>query len=115
MEIRKIGVVGAGTMGSGIAQVAAQSGFDVVLVDIAANALAKGLATIDKSLERLVAKGKLISEERSAARAKIASGGELEALAACDLVVEAACAGGDSPVNSSTVLSRAVFGWPQHS
>ncbi len=89
MEIRKIGVVGAGTMGSGIAQVAAQSGFDVVLVDIAANALAKGLATIDKSLDRLVAKGKLSSEERSAARAKIASGGELEALAACDLVVEA--------------------------
>ena len=89
MEIRKIGVVGAGTMGSGIAQVAAQSGFDVVLVDIAANALAKGLATIDKSLERLVAKGKLSSEERSAARAKIASGGELEALAGCDLVVEA--------------------------
>ena len=58
MEIRKVGVVGAGTMGSGIAQVAAQSGFDVVLVDISSAALAKGLATIDKSLERLVAKGK---------------------------------------------------------
>ena len=89
MEIRKIGVVGAGTMGSGIAQVAAQSGFDVVLVEISANALAKGLATIDKSLERLVAKGKLSAEERSAARAKLTSGGELEALAGCDLVVEA--------------------------
>lgn len=89
MEIRKIGVVGAGTMGSGIAQVAAQSGFDVVLVDIAAPALAKGLATIDKSLERLVAKGKLSAEERSAARAKVASAGELEALAGCGLVVEA--------------------------
>lgn len=89
MEIRKIGVVGAGTMGGGIAQVAAQSGFDVVLVDIAAPALAKGLATIDKSLERLVAKGKLSAEERSAARAKIAPAGELEALAGCGLVVEA--------------------------
>ncbi len=89
MEIRKIGVVGAGTMGSGIAQVAAQSGFDVVLVDIAPHALAKGLATIDKSLERLVAKGKLTSSERSAAREKIASAAELAALAGCDLVVEA--------------------------
>ncbi|MBP9823884.1 MAG: 3-hydroxybutyryl-CoA dehydrogenase [Thermoanaerobaculia bacterium] len=89
MEVRKIGVVGAGTMGSGIAQVAAQSGFDVVLVDIAPNALAKGLATIDKSLERLVAKGKLTVSERSAAREKIASAAELAALAGCDLVVEA--------------------------
>lgn len=89
MEIRKFGVVGAGTMGNGIAQVAAQSGFDVVLVDIASAALAKGLATIDKSLERLVAKGKLSGEERDAARSRIASASELEALASCDLVVEA--------------------------
>ena len=70
MEIRRIGVVGAGTMGSGIAQVAAQAGFDVVLVDIVARrARAKGLATIDKSLERLVAKGKL-TRRRSAAAAR---------------------------------------------
>jgi len=89
MEIRKIGVVGAGTMGSGIAQVAAQSGFDVLLVDIASPALAKGLATIAKSLERLVAKGKLTAEERDAAQARLASGGDLAALAGCDLVVEA--------------------------
>jgi 3-hydroxybutyryl-CoA dehydrogenase len=89
MEIRKVGVVGAGTMGGGIAQVAAQSGFDVVLVDIQAAALAKGLATIDKSLERLVAKGKLTGEARSAAQAKLSSAGELAALAGCDLVVEA--------------------------
>ncbi len=89
MEIRSVGVVGAGTMGSGIAQVAAQAGFDVVLVDIVAPALSKGLATIDKSLERLVAKGKLTAEERAGARAKLASATELDALAGCDLVVEA--------------------------
>ncbi len=88
-EIRRVGVVGAGTMGSGIAQVAAQSGFDVVLVDISSAALAKGLATIAKSLERLVAKGKLTPEASAAAQAKLASAGELEALAGCDLVVEA--------------------------
>jgi 3-hydroxybutyryl-CoA dehydrogenase len=89
MEIARMGVVGAGTMGSGIAQVAAQSGLDVVLVDISAPALAKGLAAIDKSLEKLVAKGKLASDERTAARARLTSAGELGALAGCDLVVEA--------------------------
>jgi 3-hydroxybutyryl-CoA dehydrogenase len=89
MEIRRIGVVGAGTMGRGIAQVAAQSGFDVLLVDISGAALAKGLATIGKSLERLVGKGKLTAEERDAALGRLASGGELAALANCDLVVEA--------------------------
>lgn len=89
MEIRRIGVVGAGTMGSGIAQVAAQSGFDVVLVDISSAALAKGLATIAKSLERLVGKGKLTGEESVATQSRLASGGELAALSGCDLVVEA--------------------------
>ena len=89
MEIRRIGVVGAGTMGSGIAQVAAQSGFDVVLVDISGAALAKGLATIAKSLERLVGKGKLTGDESVAAQSRLASGGDLAALSGCDLVVEA--------------------------
>jgi 3-hydroxybutyryl-CoA dehydrogenase len=89
MEIRTIGVVGAGTMGNGIAQVAACAGFDTVMVDVAPAALAKGVATIDKSLERLVAKGKLDAAARDAARARLATGGELAALAGCDLVVEA--------------------------
>jgi 3-hydroxybutyryl-CoA dehydrogenase len=89
MEIRRVGVVGAGTMGSGIAQVTAQSGLDVVLVDIQASALTKGLATIDKSLERLVSKGKLTGDERTAAQARLSSAGDLAALAGCDLVVEA--------------------------
>jgi len=89
MEIRSFGVVGAGTMGSGIAQVAAQAGFTVTLVDVAPSALAKGVATIEKSLERLVAKGKLTAEERDAARARIAPAGELSALADCALAVEA--------------------------
>jgi len=89
MEIRRIGVVGAGTMGNGIAQVAACAGFDTVMVDVVPAALAKGVATIDKSLERLVAKGRLDAAARDAARARLATGGELAALAGCDLVVEA--------------------------
>ena len=89
MEIRNFGVVGAGTMGNGIAQVAAQAGLDVTLVDIAPAALDKGLAAIDKSLERLVAKGKLAAADRDAARGRIRPAGSLDALAGADLVVEA--------------------------
>jgi len=89
MEIRTFGVVGAGTMGNGIAQVAAQAGFDVVLVDVVPVALERGLAAIDRSLERLVAKGKLEATARDAARARIRTGEALVALADCDLVVEA--------------------------
>ena len=89
MEIRTIGVVGAGTMGNGIAQVAACAGFDTVMVDVAPAALAKGVAAIDKSLERLVAKGKLDAAARDAARARVTTAGELGALSGADLVVEA--------------------------
>ena len=89
MEIRTIGVVGAGTMGSGIAQVAAAAGFDTVMIDVDAGALARGRTAIEKSLERLVAKGRLDAAARDAARARLVTGGELAALAGADLVVEA--------------------------
>ncbi|MEA2695458.1 MAG: 3-hydroxybutyryl-CoA dehydrogenase [Acidobacteriota bacterium] len=88
-EIQTIGVVGAGTMGHGIAQVAAQAGYQVVLVDVAPEALARGVAQIGKGLGRLVEKGKLPAEERDAALARVQSAGELAALADADLVVEA--------------------------
>ena len=89
MAIESIGVVGAGTMGSGIAQVAATAGIPTVLVDVAPAALERGLATIGKSLERLAAKGKLTAEAATGARERIRSAGSLDALAGCDLVVEA--------------------------
>ena len=89
MSALRVGVLGAGTMGNGIAQVAAAAGFETVLVDIAPAALDKGLAAIGKSLDRLVAKGKLDAEGATAVRARIASGTALDALAGCDLVVEA--------------------------
>jgi len=88
-EIRSIGVVGAGTMGHGIAQVAAQSGYGVVLVDSAPQALERGVAQIGKSLDKLVGKGKLTAEQREAALARLRPESALTALEAADLVVEA--------------------------
>jgi 3-hydroxybutyryl-CoA dehydrogenase len=88
-EIRSIGVVGAGTMGHGIAQVAAQSGYDVVLVDAMPQALERGVAQIGKSLDKLVGKGKLTGEQRERSLARLRSGSSLAALAGSDLVVEA--------------------------
>ncbi len=88
-EIERIGVVGAGTMGHGIAQVAAGSGFEVVLVDVAPDALAKGLAQIRKGYARLVEKERMSEAERDAALTRITTSSELGALDGSDLVVEA--------------------------
>ncbi len=87
--IERIGVVGAGTMGHGIAQVAAQAGYQVTLVDAAPAALERGMAQIGKGLSRLVDKGKLAAADRDAALGRIAAAGDLGALAAVDLAVEA--------------------------
>ena len=88
--IETVGVVGAGTMGHGIAQVAAQSGHRVILVDVVPEALERGLAAIEKSLAKLVDKGRLERADADAARRRIATGSELSELAEADLVVEAA-------------------------
>ena len=88
-SIRTIGIVGAGTMGHGIAQVAAQSGYQVILVDVVPAALERGRTQIGKGLERLVAKGKLAAEDRDQALGRLTTGGDLAALAGADLVVEA--------------------------
>jgi 3-hydroxybutyryl-CoA dehydrogenase len=88
-EIKTIGVVGAGTMGHGIAQVAAQSGYEVILVDVVPDALARGIASIGKGLGRLVEKGKLAAEARDEALARVKPAGEVAALAEAELVVEA--------------------------
>jgi 3-hydroxybutyryl-CoA dehydrogenase len=88
-EIRTIGVVGAGTMGHGIAQVSAQSGYEVILVDAVPEALERGRTQIGKGYERLVSKGKLAAEDRDQALGRLKTAGDLAALAAADLVVEA--------------------------
>jgi 3-hydroxybutyryl-CoA dehydrogenase len=90
MEIRSIGVVGAGTMGNGIAQACAVAGLPVVMTDVAQAALDRGMKTIDGSLERLVKKDKLTADRKAEVLARIATSASTDALAGCDLVVEAA-------------------------
>ena len=89
-ELRKIGIIGAGQMGSGIAHVCALSGFDVVINDISTELMESGLATINGNMARQVASGRISEDERSAALARIASSSDLEAIAEADLVIEAA-------------------------
>jgi len=88
--VKSVGVVGAGTMGNGIAHVFAQSGWSVSLTDVAAPLLEKALGTIRGNFDRQVKKGAVTAEARDAALARIATGTDLAALKDCDLVVEAA-------------------------
>src|SRR3954452_8831553 len=88
-EIMRVGVVGAGTMGNGIAQAFAQSGFTVSLIDAAEGALQRARATIDKSLGKLVDKGRLQADERTASLARIQTGTTVESLGSADFIVEA--------------------------
>ncbi len=90
MDIKMIGVVGAGQMGSGIAQVAAQTGFSVVMNDIADSFVQKGFATIRKNLDRMVEKGKLSSEKKDEIIGRIRGSVKIQDLSEGDLVIEAA-------------------------
>lgn len=89
MPIARIGVIGAGQMGAGIAHVAALAGKDVVLADVSGDLAGKGLAVVRKNLARQVEKGKVGSEAADAALARIVPSGDLGAFAQVDLVVEA--------------------------
>lgn len=90
MEIRKVGVIGAGTMGNGIAHVLARSGYDVVLCEVAQQFLDRGIATIRKNLQREVEKSKITSQESDAAVSRIRGVLDRKLLAECDFVIEAA-------------------------
>ncbi|MGE7648407.1 3-hydroxybutyryl-CoA dehydrogenase [Peribacillus frigoritolerans] len=90
MGIQKVMVIGAGQMGSGIAQVCAMSGYDVLLHDLKGEYVEKGLGTIAKNLSRQVEKGKMESEEKDAILSRLTSSTNLKNAAAVDLVIEAA-------------------------
>jgi 3-hydroxybutyryl-CoA dehydrogenase len=89
MEIRKVGVVGLGTMGAGIAQVSVQSGFETVGREVTAELGERGRATIDRYLSRGVEKGRLSGGDRDAALGRLTLTTELSDFADCDLVIEA--------------------------
>jgi 3-hydroxybutyryl-CoA dehydrogenase len=88
--ISKVGVIGAGTMGSGIAQACATAGLRAVMVDVAEAAIERGMAAIDASLERLVKKKRVTAEDKAAALKRVEGTTDYAMLASCDFVIEAA-------------------------
>jgi 3-hydroxybutyryl-CoA dehydrogenase len=102
MAIKTVGVIGAGTMGNGIAQVFAQSGFTVKLHDASEPAIDRALKTIDKSLSRFVEKGKLTAQDRDAALGRLSAAPSMDTFADVDYVVEA--------VVESLDVKRKIFG-----
>lgn len=90
MEIRSVGVVGAGQMGNGIAHVLALAGYDVLLTDISQDALTAALALIGRNLDRQVSRGKVSEADKAAALGRIRTTLTLTDLGACDLIIEAA-------------------------
>jgi 3-hydroxybutyryl-CoA dehydrogenase len=90
MQLSTVGVIGAGTMGNGIAQVSAAAGLSVIMVDVAQAAVDRGLAAIGTSLDRLVKKEKLSAQDAAAVRARIRATTQYADLAQADLVIEAA-------------------------
>jgi len=90
MEIRKIGIIGAGQMGSGIAQVCAQNGFEVVLADVSEDILSRAVSRLEQALARQVERGRMSEADADAAIANIGTGTEYGIFSDCDLVIEAA-------------------------
>lgn len=90
MDIKNIGIIGAGTMGNGIAQICAVSGFDVIMVDVNEQAVKHGVDTIAKSLSRVLAKQKITQAEVDATQARIKTALSTDALKDADILIEAA-------------------------
>ncbi|MGH9880060.1 MAG: 3-hydroxyacyl-CoA dehydrogenase family protein, partial [Pyrinomonadaceae bacterium] len=89
MEIRKVGVLGCGLMGSGIAQVAASAGFETVVKEVSDDLIKKGFSGIEKSLAKFAEKGTITGEQQQATRARLSGTTSFENLADCDIIIEA--------------------------
>src|SRR5688572_33343651 len=89
MAIKKIGVLGAGLMGAGVAQVAATGGYEVTLVDISDELIEKGLNGIEKSLGKFVEKGAITAAQKDGALQRLRGTAKLEDIAGADIVIEA--------------------------
>ena len=108
MPVRIVGIVGAGTMGAGIAQVVSSAGFNVILADVSEAAAARGVTTIARNLDRLVEKQKLSSAERDAALQRITPASGYDALRSADLAIEAVTEDTDTKVRVLREIDTAV-------
>ena len=89
MEIKKVGVLGCGLMGSGIAQTAATAGFETIVREVSDDLIAKGFGGIDKSLARFAEKGTLTADQQKEIRGRLSGTTSFEDLADCDIIIEA--------------------------
>jgi 3-hydroxybutyryl-CoA dehydrogenase len=108
MKIRKVGVLGCGLMGSGVAEVAARAGYETVVREVSEEVVDKGLQKIQGSLGKAVEKGKLDAAERDAVVARLSGAVDLAALADCDVVIEAIVENLDEKRKTFTVLDEVV-------
>lgn len=108
MEIRRVGVLGCGLMGSGIAEVCARAGFETVVREVDDAALARGMDRIRGSLDRAVAKGKLEAASREAALGRLQTTTDFGALAGCDLVIEAIVENLEEKLRTFAALAKVV-------
>jgi len=108
MEIRRVGVLGCGLMGSGIAEVCARAGFETIVREVDDAALARGMDRIRGSLDRAVAKGKLEAAAREAALGRLQTTTGFDALAGCDLVIEAIVENLEEKLRTFAALAKVV-------
>ena len=106
LRIKSIGVIGAGTMGNGIAHVSALSGFDTILMDIKDEFVQRGLSTIQKNMDRQVKKEKISQSELETSMSRISASTDYNQLSACDLVIEAATENMDIKLNIFKELDK---------
>jgi 3-hydroxybutyryl-CoA dehydrogenase len=106
MEIRKVGVLGCGLMGSGIAQTAASAGFDVVVREVSDELCERGFAGIDKSLARFAEKGAITAEQQAEIRGRLRGTTKFEELADCDIIIEAIIENLDTKRDTYSQLDR---------
>jgi 3-hydroxybutyryl-CoA dehydrogenase len=106
LRIKSIGVIGAGTMGNGIAHVSALSGFDTILMDIKDEFVQQGLRTIQKNMDRQVKKEKISQSEMETSMSRITASTDYNQLSACDLVIEAATENMDIKLNIFKELDK---------
>ena len=106
LRIKSIGVIGAGTMGNGIAHVSALSGFDTILMDIKDEFVQQGLSTIQKNMGRQVKKEKISQSEMKTSMSRITASTDYNQLSACDLVIEAATENMDIKLNIFKELDK---------